>query len=399
MSNAHTSDRIKKLAEAQHSMCVGWRRTIHEHPELSYHEFETARYIRGVLESNGFETISTIGDTGVMTRINGKGTGHKKIIMLRADIDALAIPEENNLAFKSRNAGVMHACGHDAHTAMLLSACNILKEISDEWSGTIKVLFQPAEEISPGGALKMIAGGVLESPKVEEAIGQHVMPRLPTGKVGIRAGRFMASADDFTIIVHGKGGHAAMPENLIDPVLIAGHLIVALQQVVSRHSNPTTPSVLSIGKVEAAGTFNVVPDNVTLKGTFRTLDNTWREKALQQIEKLSTELSASMGARTTVEFRRGYPYLQNDETLALDIRSSIIQYVGKENVVDEDIWMAAEDFAYYSHKVPSVFYLLGVRNEAKGITSGLHTPTFTVDEDALQLGAGLMAWIAYQRMQ
>ncbi|MEO8471997.1 MAG: M20 family metallopeptidase [Chryseolinea sp.] len=398
MANA-ACDRIKKLAEVQHSACVSWMRAIHEYPELSYHEHGTAKYIRGILESNGFETISTIGDTGVVTTINGKGVGRKKTIMLRADIDALAIPEENDLPFKSQNAGVMHACGHDAHTAMLLSACSILSAISDEWSGTIKILFQPAEEISPGGALKMIAGGVLESPKVEEAIGQHVMPRLATGKVGIRAGRFMASSDDFTIIIHGKGGHAAMPENLIDPVLIAGHLIVALQQVVSRQSNPKTPSVLSIGNVEAAGTFNVVPDRVTMKGTFRTLDIIWREKALQQIEKLSMELSASMGARATVEFKRGYPYLQNDEPLALDIKKSIVQYVGNENVIDEDIWMAAEDFAYYSHNVPSVFYLLGVRNEAKGIISGLHTPAFMVDEDALQLGAGLMAWIAYERMQ
>ena len=397
MNDAKICDRIKRLAEAQHAACVGWRREIHEHPELSYQEFETAAYIRKVLESNGFESILTLGETGVLTVIEGKSSG--KTIMLRADIDALAIPEETNLAFKSRNGGVMHACGHDAHTAMLLSASKILKDIRDEWTGTIKILFQPAEEISPGGALKMIGAGVLESPKVAEAIGQHVMPRLPVGKVGIRAGRFMASSDDFTITIHGKGGHAAMPENLIDPVLIAGHLIVALQQVVSRHSNPKTPSVLSIGKVEAAGTFNVVPDTVVMKGTFRTVDTEWREKALEKLEKLTKELSAAMGAKATVEFRRGYPFLQNNESLTFDMKSSIAQYVGQENVVDEEIWMAAEDFAYYSHQVPSVFYLLGVRNEHKGITSGLHTPTFTVDEDALRLGSGLMAWIAFQRLQ
>jgi amidohydrolase len=390
-------DRIKLLAASHRESCVGWRRHLHANPELSYNEFKTASFIHEVLLSLGFQNVSLVGDTGVLTILEGKSPG--KTIMLRADIDALAIKEGTSLEFSSRIPGVMHACGHDAHTAMLLAAADILSALRGEWSGTIKILFQPAEEISPGGALKMIAAGVLETPTVQEAIGQHVMPRLPVGKVGIRGGRFMASSDDFTITIHGRGGHAAMPELAVDPVLIAGHLIVALQQVVSRNVDPKIPAVLSIGRIVADGTYNVIPDQVILQGTFRTLDSDWRERGLIQLKKIAVELSSSMGADCTVELRRGYPFLQNNVSLASELKASLITYLGADNVVDEDIWMAAEDFAHYSHAVPAVFYLLGVRNEAKGITSGLHTPTFTVDEDALPLGAGIMAWLAYQRMQ
>ncbi|HTE32998.1 MAG TPA: amidohydrolase [Chryseolinea sp.] len=390
-------ERIKLLAASRRESCVGWRRHLHANPELSYCEFKTASFIHELLQSLGFQNVSLVGGTGVLTIIEGRSPG--KTIMLRADIDALAIKEDTSLEFASSVPGVMHACGHDAHTAMLLAAADILLTLRNEWTGTIKILFQPAEEISPGGALKMIAAGVLESPKVQEAIGQHVMPRLPAGKVGIRGGRFMASADDFTITIHGRGGHAAMPDLTIDPVLIAGHLIVALQQVISRNVDPKIPAVLSIGRIVADGTYNVIPDQVILQGTFRTLDNDWRERGLVKIKKLAMELSSSMGADCTVEIRRGYPFLQNNVMLANELKASLITYLGPENVMDEDVWMAAEDFAHYSHTVPAVFYLLGVRNEAKGITSGLHTPTFTVDEDALPLGAGIMAWLAYQRMQ
>jgi amidohydrolase len=245
----------------------------------------------------------------------------------------------------------------------------------------------------------MIAAGILANPTVDTAIGQHVMPRLPVGKVGIRSGKFMASSDNFTMTVKGKGGHAAMPDALIDPVVITGHIIVALQQLVSRNGNPRIPSVLSIGKVLAAGSTNVIPNEVTLEGTFRTMDQEWRERALIQIKKLVVELAVSMGGQCVVEYTRGYPYLHNNEGLVVKLKQSIVEYVGSENVVDEEIWMAAEDFAYYSHQVPSAFYLLGIRNESRGITSGLHTPMFKIDEDALPLGAGLMAWLATEQLR
>jgi amidohydrolase len=389
-------ERIKKLADADGEFCISTRRHLHAHPELSFHEVETSSYIRKMLLSMGLTDVSVIGDTGVVAAIKGKKEG--RTILLRADTDALPIQENTGLPFQSTTSGVMHACGHDAHTAMLLSAGKILMELRAEFEGTVRILFQPAEETPPGGAVKMIAAGVLDNPKVDKAIGQHVMPRMPVGKVGIRSGKFMASSDNFRITVRGRGGHAAMPENLIDPVVITGNIIVSLQQLVSRNGNPRIPSVLSIGKVTALGSYNVIPDEVTLEGTFRTMDQEWRERALAQIKKLVGEIAESMGGECTFELTRGYPYLHNNELLAADLKKSIVEYVGAENVVDEDAWMAAEDFAYYSHQVPSVFYLLGIRNESEGITSGLHTPTFKIDEDALPLGAGLMAWLAYQQL-
>ncbi len=389
-------ERIKQLAEADREFCISARRHLHAHPELSFQEVETSSYVRKTLLALGLTDVSIIGDTGVVATIKGNGEG--KTILLRADIDALPIQENTGLPFQSTASGVMHACGHDAHTAMLLSAAKILMGLRSEFTGAVRILFQPAEEIPPGGAVKMIAAGVLGNPQVDKAIGQHVMPRMPVGKVGIRSGKFMASSDNFLLTVRGRGGHAAMPENLIDPVVITGHIIVALQQLVSRNGNPRIPSVLSIGKVMALGSYNVIPDEVTLEGTFRTMDQEWREQALLKMKRLVSEIAESMGGQCTVELTRGYPYLHNNESLAAELKKSIIEYVGEENVVDEDAWMAAEDFAYYSHQVPSVFYLLGIRNEAKGITSGLHTPTFKIDEEALPLGAGLMAWLAYQQL-
>ncbi|MBA4055888.1 MAG: amidohydrolase, partial [Marivirga sp.] len=319
-------DKIKQLALADKHSCITWRRHLHTNPELSFKEEQTSKYVRQVLVSNGFTEIETIGDTGVFVTINGKGQG--KTIMLRADMDALPIHENNVLAYQSIVPGVMHACGHDGHTAMLLLASKILAEIKDELKGTVKILFQPAEELIPGGALKMIDAGILNNPNVDAAIGQHVMPGLPSGKVGIKAGRFMASSDNFKISIRGKGGHAAMPENLVDPVLIAGHIIVALQQIVSRNRSPKIPTVLSIGKVSADGSSNVIPDEVIMEGTFRTLDNEWREDALIRIEKLAKQLAEGMGAACIVEITRGYPPLQNDHSLIASLKTFMIEYVG-----------------------------------------------------------------------
>ncbi len=386
------TNHVKSLAQEYWQSCVAIRRHLHRHPELSFAEKHTADFIESELRKLPLDSLDRIDENGLLGVIHGKEKG--KTILLRADMDALPISEENTHDFVSENPGVMHACGHDAHTAMLLTASRILCKLKEHWQGTVKVLFQPAEEKIPGGAPLMIKGGVLQNPRPASVIGQHVKPELACGKVGIRSGKFMASSDELYIRFIGRGGHAAMPERCIDPVLIAGQFLVAVQQIVSRHASPKTPSVLSFGKIIGNGATNVIPDVVSLEGTFRTMDETWRKQALQKIKALAVQLADSMGATCEVDIAHGYPYLLNDELLSASLKKNIEAYVSPRNVVDEELWMAAEDFAYYSHKEPSCFYLLGVGNEEKKITSGLHTPTFDIDEEALKTGAGLMAYLA-----
>jgi len=389
-------EKFKLLASAERESCIAIRRHLHAHPELSFQEVETASYIYNMLVSFGLDEVSMIGDTGVTGIIGGKEEG--KAILLRSDMDALPIQEYSSEIYSSQNQGVMHACGHDAHMAMLLIAAKILMGLKNELQGTVRVLFQPAEERIPGGAVKMIACGILKNPTISSIIAQHVIPDLLAGKIGIKTGKFMASSDEFILIVRGKGGHAAMPETLIDPVLIAGHIIVALQQLVSRNANPKIPTILSIGKIIGMGTANVIPDEVTLEGTLRTVDNEWREIVLQRLQKLVTFLAESMGGTCVVNLKRGYPCLQNDYKLTTRIKEFISEYVGAENVIDADIWMAADDFAYYSNLVPSTYYLLGTQSQDKEITTRLHTPTFDLDENSLEIGAGLMAWLTYREL-
>jgi amidohydrolase len=313
-------------------------------------------------------------------------------------MDALPIVEQNDVSYKSTIAGVMHACGHDVHTASLLGAAKILNEIKDQFEGTVKLIFQPGEELIPGGASLMIKDKALENPRPSGIIGQHVMPFIPVGKVGFRKGMYMASADELYITVKGKGGHGAMPETLVDPVLIASHMIVALQQVISRNASPKIPSVLSFGRVEALGATNIIPNEVKIQGTFRTLNEEWRSKAHGHMVSIAKGIVEGMGGELDFEVRRGYPFLKNAEALTARAQEAAVQYLGKENVVDLDIWMAAEDFSYYTQEIDGCFYRLGTRNEAKGIISGVHTPTFDIDEDALEIGAGLMAYIAINEL-
>lgn len=383
-------DKIRHAAREQEPWVIDLRRHLHQNPELSFHEKETSAFIRKQLEEIGI-ACKTIGETGITGQIKGAGPG--KNILLRADIDALPIQEQSEKGYRSGHPDVMHACGHDGHTSMLLLAAKLLVQLQKEWKGTVRILFQPAEEVIPGGALSMIKEGIL-SPAPDFVIGQHVMPRLACGKVGIRAGKFMASSDHLIIHIHGKGGHAAMPEAVVDPVVIAANIITALQQIVSRRAGPKMPSVLSIGKMATDGSYNVIPNEVLLEGTFRTLDEGWRSEAHKRITSLIHHLADSMGAHAEVEIRLGNPYLHNNEALSGAVKAYMADYLGRENVVDEEIWMASEDFAYYAQKAPSVFYLLGVGNKAKGIDSGLHTPTFDIDEDCLSQGGGLMAWLA-----
>lgn len=392
-------DIIKAKAQSLKPLLTEMRRHLHMNPELSFQEYNTAAWVEDYLQNKLGLKTQRLAKTGVVALIEGEQKDSNKVVGLRADMDALPITEVNDgRPYRSQNEGVMHACGHDVHTTSLLGAATILNELSHTFSGTIKLVFQPGEEKLPGGASLMIADGVLQNPKPDVMIGQHVMPQIPTGKTGFRPGLYMASTDEIYMTVHGKGGHGAMPHFNIDPVLIAAHIITGLQQVVSRNANPAVPSVLSFGKVIANGATNVIPPEVKLEGTFRTLNEQWRATAHERITQMATGIAQSMGGSVDIEIRRGYPFLHNDEELTLRCKNAASEYLGEPHVEHLDIWMAAEDFAYYSQEVPSCFYRLGVRNEEKGIVNSVHHPAFDADEDALEDGAGLLAWLAIQEL-
>ncbi|WP_224996787.1 M20 family metallopeptidase [Cesiribacter sp. SM1] len=390
-------ERVKVLAAQYEQDLVANRRHLHANPELSFQEYQTAAFIQERLKSWGIPFKAPVAGTGVVGTIEGRNP-QKKVFALRADMDALPILEANDVPYKSKNDGVMHACGHDVHTTSLLGAARILNELKDSFEGTVRLIFQPGEELLPGGASLMIKEGVLKNPEPAAIVGQHVMPLIPAGKVGFREGMYMASTDELYVTVKGKGGHAAMPEQNIDPVLITAHILVALQQIVSRVANPKIPTVLSFGKIIANGATNVIPNEVKIEGTFRTMDETWRAEAHKRMKKMAESIAEGMGGQCDFDIQKGYPYLENDPELTRQARTAAVEYLGEENVLDLDLWMAAEDFSYYSHEVDSCFYRLGTRNEDRGITSSVHSPTFDIDEKALPIGAGLMAWIALKQL-
>ncbi len=387
---------IKQLADELQKTTIANRRHLHAHPELSFHEYETSAFVKKQLDDMGI-TWTSMANTGIVGMIKGE-MASDRVIALRADMDALPITELNAIDYVSINEGVMHACGHDAHTASLLSAARILKALKSKFGGTVKLIFQPGEEKLPGGASLMIKDGVLTNPTPQAVIGHHVSPMVEAGKVAIRKGKFMASMDEISIKISGKGGHGAQPHLNIDPVMITAQILVALQQIVSRVANPSLPTVLSFGKVIANGAFNVIPNEVYVEGTFRTMDEAWRTEAHAQMKKIATAIAEGMGGRCDFTINRGYPFLINEENLTTQLRAFAEEYLGKQNVLETDIWMAAEDFAYYSQQADSCFYLLGIANKEKGITSSLHTPSFNIDEDALALGSGLMAYIAVMQL-
>jgi amidohydrolase len=385
--------KIKELSNEYASEVISFRRHLHANPELSYQEFNTAQFIASQLKSLGITPQEGVAGTGVVALVEGKNPT-KRVVALRADIDALPIIELNSVDYKSKNIGVMHACGHDVHTSSLLGTAKILQTIKDQFEGSVKLIFQPGEEKNPGGASLMIKEGVLQNPTPFSIIGQHVFPLLPVGKIGFREGKYMASSDEIYLKVIGKGGHGAAPELTIDPVVIASHIIIALQQIISRNASPKQPTVLTFGKITANGATNIIPDEVNIAGTFRALDEGWRKEGLERIQKMAESIAEGMGGRCEVDIHHGYPYLENSPELTQRIKKAAEEYVGKENVVDIDLTLGSEDFAYYSQIIPASFYRLGTRNEAKGITSYVHTPTFDIDEDALKIGPGLMAWMA-----
>jgi amidohydrolase len=389
-------EQIQQLSQDIFNEVVANRRHLHSHPELSFHEQQTSAFVAERLQAMGLE-YQKMADTGLVVLIKGDKPSDQ-VVALRADMDALPITEANEVPYKSQNVGVMHACGHDAHTSSLLGTAKILTELKSEFGGTVKLIFQPAEEKLPGGASIMIKEGVLENPKPHAVLGQHVMPLIDAGKVGFRAGKYMASTDEIYVTVHGKGGHGAQPQQNIDPVIITAHILTALQQVVSRFADPKSPSVLSFGKVIANGATNVIPNEVYLEGTFRTMDEKWREEAHIKMKKMAEGIAESMGGSCDFNIMRGYPFLINEEKLTAATRGHAEDYLGKENVLDLDIWMAAEDFAYYSQAADSCFYRLGTRNESRGITSSVHTPTFDVEEEAFKISTGLMAYLAIRQL-
>jgi hippurate hydrolase len=389
-------EKIKQLAKKYSPEFVEVRHHLHAHPELSYQEFETSKFVQSKLKEIGipFEIKAT---TGLVGLIKGKNPD-KRIIALRADMDALPIKEANDVSYRSTKEGVMHACGHDVHTSCLLGAAKILNELKNDpvaigWEGTIKLIFQPGEEKNPGGASLMIKDGVLENPKPQAIFGLHVNPQLEIGKLSFRPGKSMASADELYFTVKGKGGHAATPHLTNDTILIASELVIALQQVISRNRPPLVPSVLSITSFQGGYTTNVIPNEVKLMGTFRSLDEEWRWKAHELIKKVATELVHSMGAEVEVHIDVGYPSVYNDEKLYIAARKKAEEFIGSENVEETEIRMGSEDFGYYSQKIPGCFYRLGTANKEKGITSGVHTPTFNIDENAIEIGMGIMAWL------
>ena len=383
--------RIQALAKQIAPQVIEWRRHLHAHPELSYQEFETSAFVQEKLKQLDipYQVMST---TGVVGLIRGKDAD-SRIVALRADMDALPITEETTLPYKSMNEGVMHACGHDVHTACLLGAAQILQTTRNDWSGTVKLIFQPGEEKNPGGASLLIRDGVLENPKPEAIVALHVNTLLEAGKASFRAGKVMASADELYFTIKGKGGHAASPHLTVDPILISAHLITALQQLISRHNQPFNPTVLSITSIQGGTTTNVIPEQVKLMGTFRAMDENWRKEAHEKIRRLSVDLVRSMGGELDLHIDVGYPCVHNDEKVNEACRQLSVDYIGNDQVSETELRMGAEDFGYYAQQIPACFFRLGTRNESKGIIHGVHTPRFDVDESALEIGVGLMAWL------
>ncbi|GJM34387.1 MAG: N-acyl-L-amino acid amidohydrolase [Saprospiraceae bacterium] len=391
-------EKIKSLAGEIHEEVIAIRRHLHQHPELSFKEDKTGQFIAEKLKEFGITHEHGVAENGVVGLIKGRNPD-QRIIALRADIDALPITEANEVPYKSKNEGVMHACGHDVHTSSLLGAAKILNTIKEDFEGTIKLIFQPAEEMMPGGASIMIKEGVLENPRPVSILGQHVHPPLEVGKIGLRGGQYMASTDELYMTVTGKGGHGALPQECIDPILITAHILTALQQVVSRNANPSMPTVLTFGKIASTGgATNIIPNEVKLQGTFRTFNDTWRFEAHRRMKKMAESIAEGMGGQCDFNIVVGYPSLFNNEELTAKTRLWAEEYLGTENVVELPIRMTAEDFAYYSQVMPACFYRLGTGNKSKGITSPIHTNTFNVDEDCLKVSTGLMAWLAVQEL-
>ncbi len=390
--------KIQQLSNQYLNEIINLRRRFHANPELAFDEIVTGDIICSELDKANIPYKRGIAKTGIVAIIEGKNP-EKKAIGLRADMDALQITEKSNADYCSKNEGKMHACGHDVHMASLIGAAKILNTLKDSFEGTIKFVFQPSEEKYPGGAILMIKEGVLQNPLVTTMIGQHVHPGIGAGKIGLKPGKSMASTDEIYITINGKGGHAATPELIIDPIVIASHVVIGLQHIVSRMATPTVPTVLSFGRIVANGKTNIIPDQVFMEGTFRTVDEKWRDEAHKLIKQIAENIATAFNGSCEVFIDRGYPYLLNDDKLTAKIKNYAIDYLGSANVFDIDLRMTAEDFAYYSHTIPSCFYRLGVKDNSKNEILNLHTSSFDVDESCMETGMGFMAWVAVNELK
>jgi hippurate hydrolase len=386
------TEKIKALAAKYKDEFISVRHHLHANPELSYQEYETSKFIQSKLTELGISYKNGVADTGVVALIEGKNP-HKRIVALRADMDALPIREENDVPYRSNKDGVMHACGHDVHTTCLLGAARILNEMKDEWEGTIKLIFQPGEEKNPGGASLMIREGVLKGPAPQYILALHVHPELEVGQFSFRKGKCMASADELYFTIKAKGGHAAAPHLTADSIYAASQLVIQLQQIISRYNNPLNPTVLSITSIQGGHTTNVIPSEVKMMGTLRAMDETWRSKAHELIEKQVKAVAESTGVSIDMLIDKGYPVVYNDEALTERAWQLANEMAGKENVSETELRMGAEDFGYYAQQIPGCFFRLGAGNKAKGITSNVHTPTFNIDENAIEKGIAMMAWL------
>jgi amidohydrolase len=389
MAGSPTVQRIQELVKAGHLESIAIRRHLHARPELSFQEHATAAYIAERLEELGIEVRRNIAGTGVIGVVRGASTG--RTLCLRADIDALPIQEAEGPAYRSQHAGVMHACGHDAHTAMVLAAGRALHMLRGDWKGTVLLLFQPGEEKIPGGASLVLKEGVLNALAVEAIIGQHVTPELEVGKVGFHAGPFMASSDELYLTVKGKGGHAAAPEKLIDPIILTARLLITLKEEFEAWRK-NEPVVMGFGRVIADGATNVVPDQVQIAGTLRTFDERLREELHGWLPRRAQEICAAQGGACETEVRRGYPVLVNDPELTGRWRKAAVELLGADQVVDMPQRMGSEDFAFYTQVMPGGFFRLGTGAPGKGAAPGLHTPTFNIAEESLAIGAAVMVW-------
>jgi len=387
--------KIQQLTKQYSNYVINCYHQIHSHPELSFHEFETSKFIQNELAKMQISFQSGIGGTGVLGKIEGKNPS-KKIIGLRADMDALPINEDVDIPFKSTTENVMHACGHDSHVACLLGVAKILSEIKDQFEGTVLLIFQPGEESAPGGARLMLESGVFDDLKPSLILAQHASIDYPTGTMAFLPGMIMASADEIHVKIHGKGGHGALPHLCNDTVLAAAQTLVALQQVKSRLCHPLTPMVLTFGKFIAAGAQNIIPHEVLLSGTFRTIDENWRIKAKGHIKRIITETTAAHGCTADIVIPDGYPCVVNNEMVTSKAREFATEWVGEENICSLEMRMTSEDFGFFTQEYPCTFYRYGVKGESNANCGGLHSSTFRIDEKALETGTGGMTWLAWR---
>lgn len=396
MNRDELKNKIRELAREYAAEAVSDRRYLHSIPEKGFEEYKTSAFICTKLTNYALSFKQGVAKTGIVGTIEtGKPS---KVIALRADMDALPIEEMNDIQYKSTHPGYMHACGHDVHMACLLGTVRVLNEIKADLKGTVKFIFQPSEETFPGGALAMIHAGVLENPHVDNVIGMHVLPTLDAGVVGFKSGVYMASTDELYLTVKGKGGHAAIPELVVNPLIIASEILLELNKYFKDKSHNDFPYVLSFGRINGDGRTNIVPDTVTIEGTFRAFNEEWRAKAHEIIRNISSEIAERSGGTAELHIEHGYPFLQNDPELTNRLFKSSSELLGKENVLDIDLRLTAEDFAYYSLERPSCFFRLGVKKKSSDTVLNLHTNTFDIDDSAIETGIELMSWLAASEM-